>query len=206
MIKRIETYQPDLIEIRIDFMKDSKNLKIIREATEVELIATNRKIKKQKYSKNDKDRRQEILLKASTEGFDYIDLDMRTPDINSMIEDVQGVGTKLILSHHNFHETPSIKELKSTMQEGLKLGAHTCKIIGMTKSISDNLTYLKFLAENFENNLVSFGMGRLGALSRIFSTFFGGAFTYSSAQTGKESAPGQITIKEMREIYRILGE
>ena len=89
MIKRIEAYQPDLIEIRIDFMQDTKNLKIIREATEVELIATYRKIKKQKYSKIDRDRRRETLLKAATEGFDYIDLDIRTPDIKSMIEDVK---------------------------------------------------------------------------------------------------------------------
>jgi 3-dehydroquinate dehydratase len=42
-------------------------------------------------------------------------------------------------------------------------------------------------------------------MSRIFSPVFGGEFTYASSAVGAESAPGQLTIRDMREIYRIMG-
>jgi len=48
-------------------------------------------------------------------------------------------------------------------------------------------------------------MGEAGVISRILSPLFGGEFTYASTKTGSESAPGQLTIAELREIYRVLG-
>jgi len=48
-------------------------------------------------------------------------------------------------------------------------------------------------------------MGEAGVMSRIFSPIFGGAFTYASSDAGEESAPGQISLDGLREIYRILG-
>jgi 3-dehydroquinate dehydratase len=33
----------------------------------------------------------------------------------------------------------------------------------------------------------------------------GGAFTYASAESGMEVAPGQISIKNLKTIYKLLG-
>jgi 3-dehydroquinate dehydratase len=33
----------------------------------------------------------------------------------------------------------------------------------------------------------------------------GGEFTYASSHVGGESAPGQLTLAEMREIYTLMG-
>ena len=63
--------------------------------------------------------------------------------------------------------------------------------------------YLRYLESEPGN--ISFGMGRHGAPSRVMSPLLGGAYTYASASAGKESAPGQLTLWEMRLIYRAMG-
>jgi 3-dehydroquinate dehydratase type I len=63
---------------------------------------------------------------------------------------------------------------------------------------------LQLIAEFSETKIVSFAMGAAGQLSRVLCPLVGGYFTYASVEEGKESAEGQITVKELREIYRML--
>ncbi|MEM2806315.1 MAG: type I 3-dehydroquinate dehydratase [Candidatus Bathyarchaeia archaeon] len=48
-------------------------------------------------------------------------------------------------------------------------------------------------------------MGPLGKISRLLSPVFGGFFTIASLERNLETAPGQMTIQELREFYRTLG-
>jgi 3-dehydroquinate dehydratase len=48
-------------------------------------------------------------------------------------------------------------------------------------------------------------MGKYGSLSRILSPLFGGLYTYASIRAGKEVAPGQISIENLRSIYTLMG-
>ncbi len=36
------------------------------------------------------------------------------------------------------------------------------------------------------------------------ATLFGAAYTYASSEAGRESAPGQLTVPELRQIYGIM--
>ena len=46
----------------------------------------------------------------------------------------------------------------------------------------------------------------MAELPRVFLSPFAGAdFTYTSIEKGRESAPGQITVKELITIYEIMG-
>jgi 3-dehydroquinate dehydratase len=47
-------------------------------------------------------------------------------------------------------------------------------------------------------------MGELGKTSRLLSPIFGAFFTFASLEKGSETAPGQISIKEMRTAYSLL--
>ena len=91
------------------------------------------------------------------------------------------------------------------MRDELSAGADICKIVGTSNTPSDNLSYLNLLRENADVEIVSFGMGNAGILSRVLSPLVGGAFTYASVEKGSESAQGQLTISELKEIYRIMG-
>jgi len=93
------------------------------------------------------------------------------------------------------------------MLEGLrKYKPDVAKIITTAHNPDDTLTILRFLQSNTRSNmpLVSFAMGREGTWSRILSPFYGANFTYASCGRGEETAPGQLTVTELRRIYDIL--
>jgi 3-dehydroquinate dehydratase len=52
--------------------------------------------------------------------------------------------------------------------------------------------------------MVSFAMGPLGLASRVLCPLIGGYFTYASLGEGKESAPGQLTVDQLKGIYRMM--
>jgi len=87
----------------------------------------------------------------------------------------------------------------------LGTGADICKIVGKATCQKDNLTYLNLIQENPSVSLVSLGRGRTGLLSRVGSPLVGAAYTYASSEAGRESAPGQLTVPELRQIYGIMG-
>jgi 3-dehydroquinate dehydratase type I len=144
-------------------------------------------------------------VSACEAGFEYIDVELTTGSIEKIGDDAKALGAKLVVSHHDFDATPGISELDGIMRRELEAGADICKIVGTARDHRDGLTYLRFILENPDVNLVSFGMGEAGVMSRIFSPILGGAYTYASAGVGEESAPGQLTISELRSIYKILG-
>ena len=65
----------------------------------------------------------------------------------------------------------------------------------------DNLVPLNLCANlhNSDFKIISFCMGTIGALSRVFCTKFGSFLTYSSLE--KETAPGQLKIEKIRKIH-----
>jgi 3-dehydroquinate dehydratase type I len=113
---------------------------------------------------------------------------------------------KLIVSHHDFVATPSLKKLDSIFKSELETGADICKIATTAQRLEDNLTCLEFQAKSSKKHAtICFAMGNLGRSSRILSPAYGGSFAYASVKFGKETATGQLTIQEMRRIHTILG-
>jgi len=114
-------------------------------------------------------------------------------------------GDACLLDYLNGNTIIVIEDQKIILRKELELGADICKIIGTALSFRDNLTYLSFLNDNQDANLICFGMGEEGKMSRIFSPLFGGVFTYASSGEESQSASGQIALSGLKEIYRVLG-
>ena len=204
-IGRVEAHRPDLIEIRLDYIGNLYDLDLIRSSSELPLIATNRGTDQGGLSSEADSERMGPVIRACEAGFEYADIEMATPHAGQIAERVKDLGAKAIISHHDFKGTPSKERLNEIMTGMLGAGADICKIVGTATSLEDNLTYLNLIQENPSVSLVSFGMGRTGLLSRIFSPLFGAAYTYASSEAGRESAPGQLTVPELRQIYGIMG-
>jgi 3-dehydroquinate dehydratase len=51
---------------------------------------------------------------------------------------------------------------------------------------------------------VIIGMGEQGRILRIVSPYLGASFTYASLEEGKETAPGQLSMKQMNDIYKVI--
>ena len=204
-IGRVEAHLPDLIEIRLDYLEVSYDLDVIRGASKLPLIATNRGKEQGGLSYETDSQRMGPVIRACEAGFEYADIEIALPQAGQIAERVKDLGAKAILSHHDFKGTPPKESLKGIMTGMLGAGADICKIIGTANKPADNLTYLNLIQENPSVSLVSFGIGRTGLLSRVFSPLFGAAYTYASSEAGRESAPGQLTVPELRQIYGIMG-
>jgi len=204
-VRSIEQYDPDLIELRIDYLKTSEGLKTLRDITDFPLIATNRRRDQGGLFYGSEEKRVATLLNACEAGFDYVDLELTTQSLESVAEEVRKQGAKLIISFHDSHGRPSKQALKRILEEEMIFEPDVCKIVCAAETYLDNLAYLSFLLDNPGIELVCFGTGKLGIISRVLSPLFGGTFTYASAGAGLESAPGQPIIGSLREVYRLLG-
>jgi 3-dehydroquinate dehydratase type I len=203
--KKAEKKGADLIEIRLDLLNRDINLEHIVTHTDIIKIATNRSSSQgRKFSDNEEARFQK-LLNISRAGFDYVDIEDSVENLEVKIESLKEQGSKIIISHHNMVSTPTLTELEKTFNRNLKFKGDVYKIITTAKSIEDSLITLNFLnvaSRNFK--IVCFAMGDYGKISRIASPFFGGFFTMASIKKGDETAKGQLTIDDLKKIYRII--
>lgn len=205
-LRDVEESKVDLVEVRLDYLPHIRGLSQVRRATSLPLIATNRRKDEGGLCQLKEEDRLGSLLEAASRGFEYVDLELSTPRVEALVRDLRGKGVKTIVSFHDFHRTPSLRQLERILEQERKVGADVCKIVGTAVMVDDNLPYLNLLAGN--RNLckaVCFGMGDSGRLSRVLSPLFGGEFTYASLREGRESAPGQLTVASLRRIYDLMG-
>jgi 3-dehydroquinate dehydratase type I len=204
-IKNVEKLS-DLIEIRFDLSGREIEPKKIRKLTSVPLIATNRSKPEGGRFEGPAKKQLEKLLKAAEAEFDYVDLEVSSK-ISEEAQRFRSLGVKPIISFHNFKETPNTRKLDEILKKQKGKSDEICKIVSMARRIEDNLTILNFLysAVKDQVKIIAFCMGKLGLPSRILSPIFGGYLTYASAMRGKEAAPGQLTLEELRQIYRLMG-
>jgi len=200
LIEKAEAAHADYIEIRLDYIENNLGLAELAVHSKTPKIATD------KSSRKETERRQ-MLVEAAKSGFDYIDAELSTPEIKDLVKELKALGTKPIVSFHKFDGSLSISELNNILEREIYSGADVCKIVTTAKQVKDNLITLNFTAAaSSKAKVVCFCMGELGKVSRLLSPLFGGFFTFASLERGQETASGQITIKEMKTTYELLGQ
>ena len=202
-LRSVEPTSPDLIEIRLDYARDKIDLRDIRSSTGAPLIATCKENWQRECPIAFEKERAGFILKACEAGFQYADIEFSTPNLTKLAQEIHDLGSDLIVSHHDCQETPGEETMEEILRLSRAVGGDVCKVVGTANTYEDNLAYLNFVRRN--PGTVSFGMGCLGVPSRLLSPLVGGAFTYASAVKGEESAPGQLTLGEMRGIYALMG-
>ncbi|RLI35578.1 type I 3-dehydroquinate dehydratase [Candidatus Bathyarchaeota archaeon] len=206
MIREAEESGADLIEVRLDYLDDIEGIERVVEEASIPLIATNRLHTQGGFKPQDEEERVKTLIKAAEAGFDYVDIEFCVDGIEGITSKLKSLGVKPIVSFHDFNKTPSLGEMESLVRSEVSAGAEVCKLVTTARTFSDNLSCLLLVSKlGCEVNLVCFAMGRYGVISRVLSPIFGGYFTYASLREGLETAPGQIAISTLKEIYRRLG-
>ncbi len=195
----------DLIELRADYL-NRVNLAPLLKSREKPLIVTHRREEEGGNYKGEERERLAVLQEAIDLEADYIDVELTTERsfVRKLIRN-RG-GTQVIVSFHDFQRTPSPKELQRLFGQMIRLGADVIKMAPLARSWEDNLSILSMIpfARKRRQKIVAFCMGERGKISRVFSPFLGAAWTYASFSRVKTSAPGQLTVEEMKEIWRML--
>jgi 3-dehydroquinate dehydratase type I len=166
-------------------------------------LACNRSQSEGGRGSTDQSQRIAQLFRAIEAGASMVDLEYRTAGLSEIVPLIKRKAACL-LSFHDQAGTPPYDTLVKMVEGQLQAGADICKIVTLARRFEDNMVVLKLLDHFRENKLVAFNMGEAGRISRLLSPLAGGYFTYAALAEGKQSASGQMTVKEMREIYRWL--
>jgi 3-dehydroquinate dehydratase type I len=206
LIEKAEKAKADFIEVRLDRLETSQRLSDLSASTKIPLIATNKLTSERGYFSGSQVERQQTLLNAAKEGFEYVDVDITNATLQEIISQLKLLGAKPIVSYHKFDGALHVSEMEKVIDEEIASGASVCKIVTTAKQVEDNLPVLSFVSfASSKAKLVCFCMGEYGKISRLLSPMFGAFFTFASLEQGNETAPGQISIGEMHTAYDILG-
>jgi 3-dehydroquinate dehydratase type I len=207
LIKQADAQHADLIEIRLDSLTNNDHIAEIPCYSKTPLIATNKSLENHGAFVGNETERQKILLDAANNGFTYVDVDLGTPNQAELIHGLREAGAKVIVSYHDFEQTPSLAKLEKILDEEVALGADVCKIITTANTVEDNATAITFVSKaSKKTKIVCFAMGDLGVTSRFLSPVFGAFFTFASIDEKRKTAKGQLSIQEMRKAYQLLGQ
>ncbi|WP_144552989.1 type I 3-dehydroquinate dehydratase [Bacillus sp. X1(2014)] len=209
----------DLVEWRVDFFEHVEDIEKVKEALmEVRSILPNTPLiftfRSHKEGGN-KEIPTSFYLGlneaiAETGLVDIIDVELFNDEneVKKLIEDAHAKNVFVIISNHDFHKTPSKEEIIFRLRKAQELGGDIPKIAVMPISSADVLTLLdatNTMKEQYADRpFITMSMAGKGVISRLAGEVFGSALTFGAAK--KASAPGQIAVKELRNVLTLLHE
>ena len=206
------TYGCDAVEVRIDqlakFDDDfvSRQLSTLRTLTDGLPIIFTVRTKKQggKFDDNDFVTLKKLFSLALKSGVEFIDLELTLPtEIQYSVLNNKGF-TKIIGSHHDFDAAFNWDdgEWENRFNQALSLDVDIVKFVGTATSFEDNLALERFRFSHTSKPLIAINMGQLGQVSRVLNTVL---TPVTSSLLPNAAAPGQLTLREINEIYTSMG-
>jgi 3-dehydroquinate dehydratase-1 len=193
----------DLFEVRIDLI--GGGWQELAGQLKKPWIACNRRAEEGGSWRGSEARRIEELLAAVELGAGIVDIELGTGGLGKSIPLIRK-RAECLLSFHELEATPPLSQMREMVQRQLTAGADICKVVTTARNFEDNISVLQLIAEFPGIRIISMAMGPLGFVSRILCPLVGGDFTYASVEEGRESAPGQITVRELRKIYEMVAK
>jgi 3-dehydroquinate dehydratase/shikimate dehydrogenase len=209
MIERAESLVRDnpFVEFRLDYLPQPlaalSKIKVFLELhPEATFIATCRRAVNGGKFKGSVANEVAVLRKAADVGFPLVDLELQSADAMKA-DDLRDLYDRVgvILSRHDFKAT---KKLEEQFAEMSRYPADFYKLVSTATNLYDNVVMMKLLEKTSgKHEMVGVCMGEQGIISRALGVRAGSVFTFGAATKGEETAPGQVTARELRDVYRI---
>jgi 3-dehydroquinate dehydratase/shikimate dehydrogenase len=139
-----------------------------------------------------------LLALYSKLGVAWCDVEIET--VRRWSRDLLGIlsdgGAKLVISYHNFQRTPA--SLGIVARELREKGGSPTKIATQCNLLRDALRVLALCKGR--RDVIAVPMGEIGLPARVLALKHGSALAY--AAVGQKTAPGQLTLDEMKNLYR----
>lgn len=216
-VKELKKIDFDIAEWRADFFENatdiSKVIEVLEKIREIipkrVVLFTFRSFDEGGAREIDEELYFELNKRVSeTKLVDIIDLELFKDHnkIRELIDSVHKNKLLVIISNHDFEKTPEKDEIVKRLCKAVELGADIPKIAVMPNSSGDVISLLdatRIAKEKYiEGPIITMSMTGKGLISRLSGELFGSAITFGSAK--KASAPGQISVKELRKVLNIL--
>ncbi|KAK3200465.1 hypothetical protein Dsin_023880 [Dipteronia sinensis] len=185
----------DVVEIRLDCLRNfspHQDLEILIKRSPLPTLVTYRPVWEGGQYEGDENKRQDALRLAMQLG--------ATHDFNNSIHRKKPENFKVIVSSHNFHNTPSAEAIGNLAARIQATGADIVKIATTALDITDCAQIFRIMVHS-QIPMIGIVMGERGLISLVLSPKFGGYLTYSALEAGAISAPGQPTAKDLLDLY-----
>nr|WGS95728.1 bifunctional 3-dehydroquinate dehydratase /shikimate dehydrogenase [Crinum x powellii] len=209
MSKEMETAKSqlaDVVEIRLDHLASfdpARDLEFLIKNRPLPVLITYRPKWEGGQYEGDDSKRFEVLQLAMELGAEYVDVELQVAqEFLDFISGKRPKSTKLIVSSHNYQCTPSTEDLGSLVARIQAVGADIVKIATFAVDICDVARMFQVLV-HCQVPMIGLCMGERGVISRLLCPKFGGYLTFGTLGAGKESAPGQPTLSDLLDVYRI---
>jgi 3-dehydroquinate dehydratase/shikimate dehydrogenase len=126
----------------------------------------------------------------------FVDLEFKS---HQQLKLAGGDFRRVILSSHDFTGRP--ERLTNIAMDLIQAPCDVMKIVWTARTIRDNLEAFEIL-QNRQKPTIALCMGEAGLISRVLAKKFGAFLTFASLDGDSGTAPGQITISEMKQLYR----
>ncbi|HEY2586801.1 MAG TPA: type I 3-dehydroquinate dehydratase [Tepidisphaeraceae bacterium] len=194
----------DMVELRIDTFNDRDQLRTVLQSVSLPAIVTCRPTWEGGHCELAEPDRLGLLELAATSGAAYIDVELETyrrdptlGDINSAIPRDKRAG--MIISTHDFNGRPP--RLTNLVAETEQSAGDVNKIVWTARTVRDNLEAFEILAQPTKPT-IALCMGEAGLISRVLAKKFGAFLAFASLRKMEVTAPGQVSIDEMKRLYR----
>ncbi|MFV0465074.1 MAG: type I 3-dehydroquinate dehydratase [Lachnospiraceae bacterium] len=216
-MKEIKATDADMVEWRVDWFEDvANNLEVGRLLEQIRtiledmpLLFTFRSFREGgNFEVTDEVYENLNIFAVETGCVDLIDVELFFGA--ELIERVRcrahAANVKIVISNHDFHNTPPKKEIIKRLTRMKELGADIAKMAVMPSDKQDVLCLMAATVEMTEHDsdclVVTMSMSEHGLLSRISGEITGSAITFGALI--KASAPGQIPITDLSKLLNII--
>lgn len=188
------------VELRIDYLDDFEKFDEIISKINKKIILTNRKkIEWWRYTWNSKD--SFLLLSKYIDKVDYVDFELSNWEYVKDLKNRLWNKTKLIISYHNFLETPNFYDLKKVIESMSMYNPDVYKIAVMPnceKDVEIMYKLCKYFKDNYDKDFVFISMWKLWEKTRWEFPKIWKIFSFWSL--GEESAPWQISFEKLYDL------
>jgi 3-dehydroquinate dehydratase-1 len=209
--KEIAAAKPDIMEWRIDYyeagIKDNEKLiataKALRDVVgELPILVTFRTKNEGGVLELGEDEYLDLVATVVTNRLgDAVDIELFHDEerVKDLVKQAHNYNVVVIMSNHNFEKVPAKDVIEFRLKKMADLGADVPKLACMPHSADDVLTLLSATNDArkaLSTPIITMAMDDLGKVSRIAGQVFGSCLSFGAV--GKTSAPGQLSIEDLR--------
>ena len=193
------------LEYRLDYLEHpSEGAGVIRHFREkypdLKILGTCRATAHGGHFKGSLGSQISLLAEAAEAGAVALDLEIESAErVKCAVPTLRALSS-IIISYHNFQRTPAFDPILRRLK---RFAADAYKVVTTARKPKDHLRLARFVADNCPTTpLIAFCMSETGTPTRILSPSFGCIYTYAAPAANEGTAPGQISAREMRSLYR----
>lgn len=209
--KEIVAAKPDLMEWRIDYytdgIKDSAKLiemakKIRKTVGELPVLVTFRTKNEGGVLELDEEAYLDLLNTVIVNRLgDAVDIELFHDEarVKELVNEAHNYNVVVVMSNHDFEKVPAKDVIEFRLKKMAELGADVPKLACMPHDAKDVLTLLTATNEvnqAIDNPIITMAMGDIGKVTRVAGQVFGSCLSFGAV--GKTSAPGQLSIDDLR--------